>query len=254
MIRLSVFLMVLLFAPPLLGCSCIDAYQPLPDLICELDTTGGVVLELRILRTTPEGAYFGVEAIVAGNTERSELFFRNGNGADCGWGISDRDTGERYLYIGYSWQETADFYYTFSCGYSNNLYRLNQIKTSVEYPFPGEGEFGDGWIRSGGLSWQDYRSLLAESGCDQNRQVPNPLDEYFLAPNPGMGQPSLFTVADEPPALNEVQVFDTAGRRVYRSRQINFSAPLPLDHLAPGIYWVVLYDEQRRKALAYHRR
>lgn len=248
--RILLLLVSSFFSSALFACSCFASYQSLAASICAAQSSGQTVVEMRLNRTTNEGAFFTIERVLTGELTREEVFVFGGNDANCGIGIDRYPVNSRYLYFTGAELDSTAIGYTFQCGPARNLYELNGNKTSIRYMTPGENDW------PGPREWQNYQQLLASADCELGIAAnpgANPLKTVGLAANPGNGMIQLYALSDSFPDVQKMQVFDIAGRLVY-SQPFDAQTPTqPYDlrHLPVGVYVVVISNQQFRRGLKY---
>lgn len=236
----------------LAACSCFATYQPLAEIICTYQGVNYPVFEMRLNRTTPQGAFFTVEQTVTGEINRSEIFVYSGDGSNCGFPVHTFPVNSRYLYFTGPEIDSTGIGNTFECGPSKNLYELNANSTQIRFMTPGEEP--DSW--PGPLEWQNYQQLLEEAGCALATSVlplENPLNTVDLTANPGDGIIQLYTPTDSFPEIEKIQVFDISGRLVFSSSfaLATPTQPYNLTRLPIGVYTVVVSNQKWRRGMKY---
>lgn len=209
-------------------------------------------MELRVQRVNNQGTFFTVERNVIGLTQRREIFIRNGSGADCGWRVSTLAPGSRHLYLAYGWDEAQVEFRSFSCGWSNNLYELDERSSRINYTVAGEEAF-NGFFQAAGLAWQDYQTALNLADCTIETIAENPFGVIRLFNNPGQGQFRLASTTDEFPPIDDVIVYDLNGRLILRQEfdAANPSQPFDISQVPNGVYIIVVRNQRWKKGFQY---
>ncbi|PHI21840.1 hypothetical protein CEQ90_00705 [Lewinellaceae bacterium SD302] len=244
----------LLFFCSLVGsaCSCIDLHTPLEDVICNIDSTGGIALEIRVTDIAANGITVAVERKLVGEFDLTEFFISDGSSASCGWNVSSLAVGSRFLYFTSVWALANNSFETFTCGFSNNLYELNEQKTEINYPTQGE-VFDNGRFYNADLAWRDYPYTFAEPDCGTATGVQlTDLDRLIAFPNPGNGRLA-FRVPDNGAVkgLIRITIYNIAGRAVGKSLYHNDAPGINLTNLPSGVYLLQLTNGEQLRTVRY---
>lgn len=248
----SFFTVSFLYSLSIFACSCLPGYQSLTDNICSLADAGGVVFEMRLNRTTSEGAFFTVESVLTGQLNQAEIFMFAGNDANCGLPVNNYAINSRYLCFSSSSIDSTAVTYSYECGPDRNIYELDGNSTQIRYMTPPDPLTGF----PGMLAWQSYPDLLEDISCALINEVQttgNPLLAVRLVGNPGNGMIQFFAPGNSFPVIETVRVFDISGRLVLADTfdSFVFDHTYDLTKLPTGIYSVVIGNHKWRRGLKY---
>ena len=260
MLRTLIVLLILFATTTIHACSCVPGYTTLADAICQLDTLGGTVAEIRLVRRLGgNAAEFVVERHLLGPELDERIILESRS--SCLLNVEQYNVGQLMLYNGYangSSRREGRIDVFAACGY-RSIYRISNDRRLIEYMQrdPNQPD------RNIGLGFQTYRPSDVEAACDVKESLgghpdipPNPLKSINALNNPGDGMVSLVRTGEEPVQLNRVAVVNISGQ-VMRdwSGQDYFtevSTPdLDIKDLPAGLYFLWLFGENRHYALRY---
>ncbi len=237
----------------LAACSCLSVYTPLEDIVCHADTSGGLVLELKMAARINDNqeARFNIVKVHVGSTNLREINLVGRT--SCAWYMDDDDRpGDRFLYFTHPDWLDGNEGHLFTCALSSNIYRLNRQGTRIEYPVEVNG-------RNDRLAYKPLPSSLR--GCSPYGINVNPLRNLSLTNNPGFGTFSLLDAASELPEITSIDVYTSGGQIVRHVEPERFGVVgepnfpgLELRGMPTGIYFVVVRQGQYVKTLRYVKR
>lgn len=249
--QLFTLLLLLCFGVSGYACSCFDAYTPLEEAVCKAEENGGWVFEVSVTATNDNGAFLNIERQLVGTTSHETLFMVNGNGATCGWEASGLSVGTRHLLFAYPDINNSNEVYTYTCGFSNNLYQLNADNSSINYLLRGE-EVEGGYFVNAGLEWQAYPYELEEVNCiSSTESATNELEQLSIFPNPGNGLINIATQSAGDGALT-LKIYNSTGQQIGNwtigdsSNTLINASDLPI-----GLYFLVFSNGRNSYTLRY---
>lgn len=228
------------------ACSCNNSHTPLEDMICYADTTGGLVLELRMTSRSDDSneARFRIVDVHVGNTNLRVINLAGRT--SCAWYMNDEDQpDERFLYFTHpDWIEEGEGS-LFACALNSNIYRMNQGGSRVEYPVGVNGQ-------NTRLAYRDYPF----GGCSNGGISVNPFHSLVLTNNPGSGLMGILNSTGEMPQIASIDIFNGAGQviRHFEPERSEVTEPIDIRGMPTGVYFVVFRQGIHLRTLRYVKR
>ncbi|MGB3800941.1 MAG: hypothetical protein WA952_14090 [Lewinella sp.] len=153
---MRIVLLLLLFIPGVAqACDCLGIHIPLEDALCQADTSGILVMEIRLVRQLDgNAAEVTVEDVFIGETDQRRLTLSAIH--SCMWYIGNEPVGQRFLYFYRPDPRSAGQGDLFECGFNANIYRIDDSGQQLEYSYTNGGHDGI----NAGLRYRPFRHML----------------------------------------------------------------------------------------------
>lgn len=213
------------------SCSCTETYASLCETIEQSRQYGASTFRGRVVEQLKDSVRVKIQEMLTGNTRLSEIFLRNGNGATCSISTDSFQEGDEFLMI-LPLEEGVKTYSGFQCLYNRSVLPIES--GDVLYPAKNHSK---------PPMEINYRKLAEGAVCDAAGNIQARFQVY---PNPSPGSIWIDSLPGAP-SLESIQLFNAMGQQVPRLEQPpEYPARIDLSRLPGGVYFLVLWAEQRR--------